>query len=102
MSTGKLCASVLAYIRGDLESDSDMDGYQRIANVAQNELEKLDKEDSYWAGYFFAREEAFTESHYAPERIYHYDKADQTEAHRLKSIIELGCERLQIIQSSRR
>ena len=80
------------YIRGDLKGD--MDGYQRIKAVAQNELEKLDKEDSYWAGYFFGREQAINESNYASERIYHSDKADQTEAHRLKSIIEKGCERL--------
>ena len=80
------------YLSGDMKSGPDFDSGQRIGELVRKEILKLNSDDAFTAGYFYGRSEEFTLDFYITERKYHADS--DGEAHRLKSIIEKGCERL--------
>jgi len=80
------------YLSGDMKSGPDFDSGQRIGELVRKEKLKLNSDDAFTAGYFYGMSQASTQGFFITERQYHADS--DGEAHRLKSIIEKGCERL--------
>ena len=77
------------YLFGD--SESDQNGYARITRTMSSESKHLDRNDAFRAGMYFGSEETRVFGFYQTERTYHADS--DYKAHRLKRIIDLGCER---------
>jgi hypothetical protein len=89
---GECSGLYLAGLADRKHAESDFDGFSRIGDAVGAARKKLDSDDAFLAGVYFGREQSNTQSFYIVELKYH--PGSDGEAHRLKSIIDKGCERL--------